>query len=262
MNEISTFSETGLGLEYLHAALLDAFSDYIVPLQPSLAQFETLLNSRGFDADASMVACNGGEIAAFWNVASRASKAYLITSGTRVAHRGKGLAGQLGEASIAVAKYQGVNSFWLEVIEGNSSAERLYGRLGFKVERKLDYYTLKHPTPELSGCRRVDWPTCSSTLQRFSSWQPSWQNSNETIAGTPLTCFLHDHGAAAVGQGGLIHQIAAKTTDSLHRLLAAAATHGRLRLINMDSADQMLRTTLEALGAELILRQSEMQRPI
>ena len=262
MNKISTFSETGLGLEDLHAALLDAFSDYVVPLQPSLAQFETLLNSRGFDADASMVACNGGEIAAFWNVASRASKAYLITSGTRVAHRGKGLAGQLGEASIAAAKYQGKKSFWLEVIEGNSSAERLYDRLGFNVERKLDSYTLKHPAPELSGCRRVDLPTCSATLQRFSSWQPSWQNSNETIARTPITCFLHAHGAVAAGRGGLIHQIAAETTDTLQTLLAAAATEGLLRLINMDSEDQMLRATLEALGAELLLRQSEMQRPI
>ncbi|MEP5764169.1 MAG: GNAT family N-acetyltransferase [Halieaceae bacterium] len=262
MKNISSFSETGLGLEDLHAAFLDAFSDYVIPLQPSDAQFETLLNSRGFDADASMVACYGGEIAAFWNVANRASKAYLISSGTRVAHRGKGLAGQLGEASIAASKFQGKKSFCLEVIEGNSSAERLYGRLGFNLERRLDSYTLKHPEPKLSGCRRVDWPTCRATLQRFSSWQPSWQNSNETIASTPLRCFLHDHGAIVVGQGGLIHQIAAKTPDSLQALLAAAATEGPLRLINMDSADQMLRATLEELGAELLLRQSEMQRAI
>ena len=262
MTNISTFSETDLGMEDLHAALLDAFSDYVIPLQPGEAQFETLLHSRGFDADASMVACDGGEIAAFWNVANRASRAYLISSGTRIAHRGKGLAGQLGEASIAVAKHQGKKSFWLEVIEGNSSAERLYGRLGFNLQRKLDSYTLRHPEPKLSGCRKVDWPTCRATLQRFSSWQPSWQNSSETITSTPLTCFLYDHGAVAVGQGGLIHQIAAETPDTLEALLAAAATDGLLRLINMDSADQMLRATLEALGAELLLRQSEMQRPI
>jgi ribosomal protein S18 acetylase RimI-like enzyme len=262
MKKILAFSETGLGLEDLHAALLDAFSDYAIPLQPSKAQFETLLNTRGFDADASMVACCGGEIAAFWNVANRASRAYLISSGTRVAHRGKGLAGQLGEASIAAAKCQGNKSFWLEVIEGNSSAERLYARLGFNLERKLDSYTLNHPEPKLSGCRRVDWPTCRATLQRVSSWQPSWQNSSETITNTPLTCFLHDNGAIAIGQGGLIHQIAAKTPDTLQALLAAAATGGLLRLINMDAADQMLRATLEGLGAELLLRQSEMQRPI
>ena len=262
MNEISTFSETGLGLEDLHAALLDAFSDYVVPLQPSLAQFEAMLTSRGFDADASMVACQEGEIAAFWNIANRASKAYLITSGTRVAHRGKGLAGQLGEASLAVAKGLGKTSLWLEVIEGNSSAERLYGRLGFNVERKLDSYTLEHPAPEMSGCRRVDWPTCSATLQRLSYWQPSWQNSNETIAKTPITCFVHDDGAVAVGRGGAVHQIAAKTTGTLEKLLAASAIDDHLRLINMDSADQMLQTTLEALGAEFFLRQSEMQRSI
>jgi hypothetical protein len=161
-----------------------------------------------------------------------------------------------------VAKDLGKKSLWLEVIEGNSSAERLYARLGFNVERKLDSYTLEHPAPEISGCRRVDWPTCSATLQRLSSWQPSWQNSNETIARTPITCFIHDDGAIAVGRGGLIHQVAAKTTDTLQKLLAAAAIDGPLRLINMDSADQMLRATLDALGAELFLRQSEMQRPI
>ena len=260
MIRIATFSETGFALETLHAAMLNAFSDYVVPLQSDLAQFETLLESRGFDAEASMVAYDEREITAFWVVARRASEAYLITSGTRVGHRGRGLAGQLGAASIALAKSQGVKCFWLEVIEGNSSAERLYFRLGFRVERKLDCYTLEHPPSGQSDCRRVDWPTCSQTLQRFPSFRPSWQNSTQTLARTPLTCFIHDQGAVAVGQGGLVHQIASETPKALLTLFAAAAANGPLRLINMDSNDQMLRSTLNELGAELFLRQSEMNQ--
>lgn len=116
MDKILSFAETGLGLEDLRSALLDAFSDYVIPLQPNERQFEAMLKTRGFDADCSMVACCGGEIAAFWNVATRGSRAYLISSGTRAAHRGTGLALQLGQASIAAAKSKGKTSFWLEVI--------------------------------------------------------------------------------------------------------------------------------------------------
>ncbi len=45
----------GVSLEHLHEAMLDAFSDYDVPMQPDFEQFKNMLISRQFAADLSTV---------------------------------------------------------------------------------------------------------------------------------------------------------------------------------------------------------------
>ena len=239
--------------------MLAAFSDYIVPLQPDADTFNAALNSRGFDPSASFVAIDDDEVVGFWNVATRNTKRYLIGSGTRIGHRGRGLASRLGMAAIAAAESAGIESFWLEVIEGNTAAERLYRKLGFDVTRKLDCYRLDHPTPDGSKCERSDFDSVAHVIQRHSTWEPTWQNATETISGSHLTSFLHEKGGAIVGAGGLVHQIAASEPSALEDLLAAAATVGSLTLVNIDSSDSALCSLLEALGADRFIVQSEMR---
>ena len=77
-------------------------------------------------------------------MATRNNQRYLIGGGTRIGHKGRGLASRLGVASIRAAENAGSESFWLEAIEGNDGAERLYRKLGFEVTRKLDCYRLDH----------------------------------------------------------------------------------------------------------------------
>ncbi|WP_346909696.1 hypothetical protein [uncultured Roseibium sp.] len=40
----------------LHAAMVEAFSDYVVPMRPTLAQFEAMLRQRSFDPALTSVA--------------------------------------------------------------------------------------------------------------------------------------------------------------------------------------------------------------
>ncbi|MGA9251744.1 MAG: GNAT family N-acetyltransferase, partial [Roseobacter sp.] len=96
MTRIVSFSESGVDLGALHCAMLAAFSDYVVPLQPDADTFKAALCSRGFDPAASFVAVDDDEVIGFWNVATRNTKRYLIGSGTRIDHRGRGLASCLG----------------------------------------------------------------------------------------------------------------------------------------------------------------------
>ncbi|WP_161863649.1 GNAT family N-acetyltransferase [Algicella marina] len=239
--------------------MLAAFSDYIVPLQPDADTFKATLISRGFDPEASFVAVDDDEIIGFWNVATRNTKRYLIGSGTRIGHRGRGLASRLGMAAISAAQNGGSESFSLEVIEGNAAAERLYRKMGFDVTRKLDCYRLDHPSPDRSSCKQSDFGSVANAIHRYSTWEPTWQNATETISRLPLTCFLHEKGGAIIGTGGLVHQIAASEPSAIEDLLAAAATVGSLTLVNVDSADSALSAVLQGLGADRFIVQSEMR---
>ena len=259
MTQITSFARSGLDLDALHRALLDAFSDYLLPLQPDADSFRATLRARGFDPEASQVALDQGDIAAFWNVATRNDNRYLISSGTRISHRRQGLSARLGQAAIAAAATTGAQTFWLEVIEGNTSARRLYESLGFEVTRKLDCYRLDHPSPRLSPCHLADVPTVATTISRHATWQPTWQNSTETIAALPLTAYLHDQGGIILGTGGLVHQLAASTPAALAELLAAAATQGPLTLVNLDATDTALKAVLQNLGANRFITQAEMR---
>ncbi|WP_168798083.1 GNAT family N-acetyltransferase [Pacificoceanicola onchidii] len=239
--------------------MLAAFSDYIVPLQPDAATFKAALSARGFDPEASFVAIDDNEVIGFWNVATRNTKRYLIGSGTRIEHRGRGLASRLGMAAIAAAQNAGIESFWLEVIEGNTGAERLYRKLGFEVARKLDCYRLEHPSPDRSSCALSDFGTVATVIQRYATWTPSWQNATDSLDGAQLTPLLHEKGGVLIGAGGLVHQIAASDPCALEELLAAAATVGSLTLVNVDSADSALCSLLQKLGAHRFIVQSEMR---
>jgi len=259
MTRIVSFSGSGLELGALHCVMLAAFSDYIVPLQPDADTFKAALSSRGFDPKASFVAVDDDEVIGFWNVATRNTKRYLIGSGTRIGYRGRGLASRLGMAAIRAAENAGIESFWLEVIEGNAGAERLYRKMGFDVTRKLDCYRLDHPSPDRSSCELSDFCTVANAIQRYSTWKPSWQNATETIYGAQLTSFLHENGGVIIGANGLVHQIAASEPSALEDLLAAAATVGSLTLVNVDSADNALCSLMHELGAHRFIVQSEMR---
>lgn len=258
MTQITSFARSGFDLGALHCAMLSAFSDYIVPLQPDADTFKAALGARGFDPEASFVAVDDDEVIGFWNVATRNTKRYLIGSGTRVGHRGRGLASRLGKAAISSAENVGIESFWLEVIKGNTGAERLYRKMGFHVTRKLDCYRFNHPSPDRSSCKLSNFETVANVIQRYSTWEPTWQNATETISGAQLTSFLHEKGGAIIGAGGLVHQIAASEPSALKDLLAAAATVGPLTLVNVDSADSALCSLLQELGAHRFIVQSEM----
>lgn len=76
------FSQTDM-----HVAMLDAFSDYEIPMRPSPHQFAQMMQQRGLDCLSSRIATINGQIAGLWLTAVRANRAYLILSGTSPAHR-------------------------------------------------------------------------------------------------------------------------------------------------------------------------------
>lgn len=59
-------SLAGLAPDDIHPCFLDAFSDYLVPAQPSLPQLAAMLRRRGWIPELSAGAWLDGRLAGFW----------------------------------------------------------------------------------------------------------------------------------------------------------------------------------------------------
>jgi [ribosomal protein S18]-alanine N-acetyltransferase len=118
------------------AVLAIEYESYSVPW--SEATFRGLLRRR----DAEMIVAEAGGViigyAIFWTVLDQSELGNVAV--TR-AWRGRGIGQQLVDDVLRRADQRGVREIFLEVRPSNTSARRLYERLGFtQVGRRRNYY--------------------------------------------------------------------------------------------------------------------------
>lgn len=250
---IYSFESSELPLSALHDALVDAFSDYIVPMKPTFEQFKAMLDSRGFDPSLTTVEIRNDMIVAFWIIGRRGDAAYVITSGTRPLARKQGLAGQIGTEVIKTLKQDRLGSLTLEVINGNDGARHLYERLGFSENRQLNCYSLTaNPNAKTA---ELKWADVRDTLATLRKSNPSWQNADETLDALSPDAVAANNAAAAFDQStGVVFQIAGDVSQIVGQLAAP----DQLRFINIDGTDHTLNNALLAVGADQFLSQTEM----
>lgn len=137
----------------LHAALIDAFADYVAgPFQLTLDQVPVFLARQAIDLALSRVALDAaGAISAFAFVAprARAGRWRLATMGARPAARGSGAAPALLDDLIARQP-----TLELEVFAQNPRALRLYEGRGFVIRRPLHGWE-RAPAPPAGGAPAV-----------------------------------------------------------------------------------------------------------
>lgn len=261
-------------LAELHEAMNDAFSDYLVPMRLTKDQFGQMMRQRSLRLEASSVVMVDGEVAAFWLVGLRGPRAYLIASGTRPAHRRKGLSKLAAEHAFDLARKAGAQSMAAEVIVHNDKAIALYRSQGFEIVRTLYCYSFApeggttNPTREIET---ADWRDVRPFASSFWDFRPSWQNEVEAVdALVPgIKCFVAHADGQLAG-----YAVVAKETRSLcqlavmpqHRmkgiasaLLDAAQRHlgGSVRLINVDARDAGFAAFLTSRHAEKKVQQFE-----
>ncbi|WP_295810646.1 GNAT family N-acetyltransferase [uncultured Nitratireductor sp.] len=274
MPEITT-AESFSGAE-LREAMVDAFSDYQIPLTLSQPAFDLMMKQRGLDRRHSRVAIVDGRVAAIWLMSLRDERAYLISSGTRPTFRGRGLAKTLAQNCIAALADIGVRSIQLEVLRDNEKAIRLYQSIGMQLRRRLDCYTVT----ARSGVRNdadmssVPWQLIETEVANIRDWEPTWQNSDASmraIAGVLHCVALRDqHGLSG-------YVIAETTTATLHQLAVRQDMRRRgvgraligtllsrlnapvLRLLNVQSDDQSFRGLMQCLDASETAGQYELK---
>jgi len=88
-------------------------------------------------------------------------------------------------------KAAGVKEFWLEVLQSNAPAIKVYQRTGFRTVREFDCFQVRPEALSANGraagaievqsVERADLGLYSNCLD----WQPSWENSFAAIGRIP-----------------------------------------------------------------------------
>lgn len=247
----------------VHAAFVDAFSDYVVPLQPAREQLAEMLTRRGWVPEASVAAFEDDRIVAFTLNGIDGTRGYDSGTGVAPTHRRRGLGRELMRASYPLLRERGCTEYVLEVLEANGRAKALYENEGFAVTRGLQSWTCQSTSDDAFAPREAE-----------PSWwdvQPSWQNSPASVsrAREPHVTFGNDDGYVTLFlRSGDVPQLAvrpgARRNGLGTRLLRAAAALAQkpLRIMNVDERDSGIASFLEHAGAAKFVRQWEMVRAL
>ena len=258
--------------ESLYAAFLAAFSDYVVPFALTREQLAEMITRRGWVPEVSVGAFDGEAMVAFTLNGIEGDRAYDTGTGVVPSHRRRGLARELMERSFELL-WERCSSYVLEVIDSNTRAFELYEALGFEVTRGLQCWSYE-PQSRVSASRSGDGglsstPSGVGTLRLHADVEPSWQNSNGSIARAkqPHVTIGDERGYAILFPGnGDLAQLAVRRDSRRQgigtRLLQSAASlAGKpLRIMNVDESDRGIAAFLEHNGAAKTVRQLEMLR--
>ena len=113
------------------------FADYMVPVRSTRSFFIDFLKSVGGSLGNIIVALDEDMIVGYVNPVSDGGEGWIGGIGVLPKYRGAGIGTKLMAAAEAKLRDRGVRSVQLEVIEGNTRAQRLYNRLGYDATRRF-----------------------------------------------------------------------------------------------------------------------------
>lgn len=280
-----------------YAAFMEAFSDYSVPVAWSEAEFDAANARRGADWSLSLGAYEGGRLVGFVMSGSGEwggrKAAYDMGTGVVPSARGSGLAGLLAERLKGLLAERGVGLYLLEVIRDNAPALKTYERAGFRKTRDFECSEGtfvdpgKAPPEGVAVGELAAFPRAEAAAMR--DWEPSWQNSDASVARNPTPLVILGAreasapggagsgapGAAGAAAGRLLGYAVASPSGTIWQLAVArearrrgigtallrglaARTGGALRYINAQSDDAGTRTLLARSGIREDVGQYEM----
>jgi GNAT superfamily N-acetyltransferase len=223
-----------------------AYAGYFMPVHVDEAVLARMVDTWDIDLDRSRVALLGDEPVGFANLGLRDGVGWIGSVGVLPQHRRMGIGRLLTEAVLAEAP----GEVWLEVIEQNEPAIRLYEQLGFAVTRMLDVWSW-HDDPPTASAREVE--------PRLLEDDAPWQNDRPRL--DQLKALEVDGGIILfrAGERVSVVQLAARDERAASELLAAARSNGSsLYYVNAPSISPASRA-LRELGATLDFRQVEMK---
>lgn len=175
--------------DIIYRAFSKAFSEYEVQINSD--QLEAMLKRRGYNPELSFAAFDHNDIVAFTlngtGNFNGISTAYDTGTGTLKEYRGQGLATKVFEFSIPFLQEENIQQYVLEVLQHNTKAVSVYQNLGFETTREFNYFVQKNELITQNtntGMSCVITQTNGEILSQvsaFHDFEPSWQNSTESI---------------------------------------------------------------------------------
>jgi ribosomal protein S18 acetylase RimI-like enzyme len=233
-----------------------SYEGYLLPFSvdgPALGFMEETFD---LDLDASRIALRDGTRVGLGNLGVRGEDAWIGGVGVVPAARRNGVGEALMQALHDQAHERGVARVWLEVIDRNLGAVALYEKLGYRVERDVEVWSL--PADEGAGGagREVPAAEAHARIRELRSEREPWQRADETLAHYGDARGLETGGGAAVFRPGEAVQLVQLAGDA-EPLLRALRALGPVSVLNLPT-DGPAAVTLRELGGSVRVRQHEM----
>jgi ribosomal protein S18 acetylase RimI-like enzyme len=190
MNNLQIKLLTGTPVEKIHAAFIDAFSEYEVPINMPIEKLQEMMVTRDLNPDFSVGCFEGEKLVGFiltgYRETSRQKICYDGGTGVIKAFQRKGIGEMMLKELLVLLKEKGVSRFVLEVLENNTPAINLYEKYGFAKIRKLHCFEIEkqnlRPVPDRGfGISVFNPATILENNEIYSLFQPTWQNENQSV---------------------------------------------------------------------------------
>lgn len=172
-------------------------SDYMVPMQMTVCDFRRYMQLYDIDLRHSFIAVEDEEPCGIGLLALRAGQAWITRLGVVPEYRNSGVGAAIVQRLLEQADACGVKCIFLEVIEGNRKAERLFRKYNFRPRRRLLVLSRRNGIHGLSSpagvCKRMAPGEALERLESLSGDQ-HWKNQARTYQnardGEGLLCSL------------------------------------------------------------------------
>lgn len=242
-------------------------------------KFKQMLQRRGYVSEMSIGAFKGEMLVGFvlngfrnWN---GKSTVYDLGTGVTVEYRRQGITSNMLLNIKKELKEKQVEQYLLEVIKSNTSAVELYKKQGFEIQREFQCFHLdknKYNSITTYMVEHVDKINLRQ-LTGFWDFEPSWQNSIDSISAIP-EAFLYSivrFDNKIVGYGiidkktGDIPQIAVNkdyrgkgiARSIITDMIKNTESH-KISVLNVDDQSESTKNFLLQLGFEYSVSQYEM----
>jgi ribosomal protein S18 acetylase RimI-like enzyme len=254
--EIALRPANSLTLAALAELFTAAYAGYVLPFAIDEPTLRFMVDAFDIDLAASRVAFRDDEPVGLANLARRVDEAWIGGIGVVPSARRRGVAETLMGALHEEARARGVTQVWLEVIEQNESAFRLYEKLGYEVVREVEVWALaEDSTP--GSAREVPAAEAHARIRKVRTGREPWQRDDRTLENHDgLRGLETDAGAAVVKVSGRVQLVQIAGSDP-HELLRTARTLGAVVALNFPADDPVV-AAVRDLGGTLTVRQREM----
>lgn len=178
----------------LAGLLTRGFENYFVPIHMDVNALLGMIRRDSVDLTSSRVLLADGAPAALALIARRGSASRVAAMGVVSAWRGRGAGAFAMNGLIEEARERAERVMYLEVIDRNEPAIRLYEKYGFVKMRRLTGFLASAPAGQPANVTEIEIPVAGNLIFHHGYPELPWQVSGGTIAlfATPSRAFQLD----------------------------------------------------------------------
>ena len=235
-----------------------AYEGYLIPFRVDEAALSAMEAAFDFDVDAGRIAYKGNEPVGFGNLGVRGEDAWIGGVGVVPKARRSGVGEALMRALHEQARERGVQRVWLEVIVENTGAFALYEKLGYRLVRDVEVWSLSAAEgSDGDTAHEVPAAEAHARIRELGSERQPWQRADETVENYgDCRGLVTDDGAALYRKPGEHAQLV-QSAGGPEPLLRALRALGQVSVLNLPE-DDVAAPVLRELGGSVVVRQHEM----